>query len=63
VVERLRWIRDVGLDPQARSRIHHNRSKQLRREGERMTAQRLNQLDDVHRDATLVAFCWRPKKN
>ena len=56
VVERLRWIRDVGLDPQVRSRIHHNRLQQLRREGERMTAQRLNQLDDTHRDATLVAF-------
>jgi TnpA family transposase len=56
VVERLRWIRDVGLDPQVRSRIHHNRLQQLRREGERMTAQRLNQLDDAHRDATLVAF-------
>jgi TnpA family transposase len=56
VVERLRWIRDVSLDPQVRSRIHHNRLQQLRREGERMTAQRLNQLDDAHRDATLVAF-------
>lgn len=56
VVERLRWIREVGLDPQMRSRIHHNRLQQLRRESERMTAQRLNQLDDEHRDAALVAF-------
>jgi Domain of unknown function (DUF4158) len=47
VVERLRWIRDVGLDPQVRSRIHHNRLQPLRREGERMTAQRLNQLDET----------------
>ncbi len=56
VVERLRWIREVGLDPQVRARIHHNRLQQLRREGERMKVQRLNQLDDAHRDATLVAF-------
>jgi TnpA family transposase len=56
VVERLRWIREVDLDPQVRSRIHHDRLQQLRREGERMTVQRLNQLDDAHRDATLVAF-------
>lgn len=56
VVERLRWIREVGLNPQVRARIHHNRLQQLRREGERMKMQRLNQLDDAHRDATLVAF-------
>lgn len=56
LVERLRWIRELGLDPQVRSRIHHNRLQQLRREGERMTGQRLNQLDDEQRDATLVAF-------
>lgn len=56
IVERLRWIRELGLDPQVLSRIHHNRLQQLRREGERMTAQRLNQFDDERRDATLVAF-------
>ena len=56
IVERLRWIRDLDLDPGILSRIHHNRLQQLRREGERMTAQRLNQFDAARRDATLVAF-------
>lgn len=32
-------IRDLGLDPEVLSRIHHNCLQQLRREGERMTAQ------------------------
>ncbi|MGH2480888.1 MAG: DUF4158 domain-containing protein, partial [Ktedonobacteraceae bacterium] len=56
IVERLRWIRDLSLDPGILSHIHHNRLQQLRREGERMTAQRLNQFDAARRDATLIAF-------
>src|SRR6266568_2351269 len=56
VVERLRWIRELGLDPQVTSRVHQNRLHQLAREGARMTAQRLGEFDVARRDATLVAF-------
>jgi len=56
VVQRLRWIRELGLDPQVTSRIHQNRLQQLAREGARMTAQRLGEFDAERRDATLVAF-------
>src|SRR6266571_4319061 len=56
VVERLRWIRELGLDPQVTSRVHQNRLQQLAREGARMTAQRLGEFDVARRDATLVAF-------
>src|SRR5438876_8507980 len=56
VVERLRWIRELGLDPEVPSRIHQNRLQQLAREGARMTAQRLGEFDEARRDATLVAF-------
>src|SRR6266571_3477961 len=56
VVERLRWIRELGLDPQVASHVHQNRLQQLAREGARMTAQRLGEFDVARRDATLVAF-------
>ena len=56
VIERLRWIRDLGLDPQITSRVHQNRLQQLAREGTRMTAQHLQFNNDDRRDATLVAF-------
>ncbi len=56
VVERLRWIRELGLDSQVTSRVHQNRLRQLAREGARMTAQRLGEFDVAQRDATLVAF-------
>lgn len=56
VVERVRWIRELGLDPQVTSRVHQNRLQQLAREGARMTAQRLGEFDAERRDATLVAF-------
>src|SRR5260370_9201888 len=56
VVERLCWIRELGLDPQVTSRVHQNRLQQLAREGARMTAQRLGEFDVARRDATLVAF-------
>ena len=56
VIERLRWICDLGLDPQVTSRIHQNRLQQLAREGTRMTAQHLQFNNDDRRDATLVAF-------
>ena len=55
-MERLRWIRELGLDPQVTSRVHQNRLQQLAREGARMTAQRLGEFDVARRDATLVAF-------
>ncbi|MGI9060491.1 MAG: Tn3 family transposase [Ktedonobacteraceae bacterium] len=56
VIERLRWIRDLGLDSQVTSRVHQNRLQQLAREGTRMTAQHLQFNNDHRRDATLVAF-------
>lgn len=55
-MERLRWIRELGLDPQVTSRVHQNRLQQLAREGARMTAPRLGEFDVARRDATLVAF-------
>lgn len=59
VIERLRWIRTLGLDPQVTSRIHQNRLQQLAREGTRMTAQHLSQFTaDDRRDATLAAFLF-----
>src|SRR5438105_2118856 len=44
VVERLRWIRELGLDPQVASHVHQNRLQQL------------GEFDVARRDATLVAF-------
>src|SRR5258708_7890306 len=38
-VERLCWIRELGLNPRVTSRVHQNRLQQLAREGARMTAQ------------------------
>jgi TnpA family transposase len=56
VIDRLRWIRDLGLDPQVTSQVHQNRLQQLAREGTRMTAQQLQFNNDDRRNATLVAF-------
>ncbi len=56
VIDRLRWLRDLGLDPQVTLQVHQNRLQQLAREGTRMTAQQLQFNNDDRRDATLVAF-------
>lgn len=56
IVERLEFIRSIGINPGAGRRIHQNRLIQLGREGARYTPQHLERFDDEKRHATLVAF-------
>jgi hypothetical protein len=56
LIERIRFIRALGLDPTVTRQIHQNRLLQLAREGARSTPQRLENLDVRRRLAILVAF-------
>ncbi len=56
LIERIRFIRALGLDPTVTRQIHQNRLLQLAREGARSTPQRLENLDVGRRLAILVAF-------
>lgn len=56
LIERIQFIRSLGLDASVGRQIHHNRLLQLAREGARSTPQRLEGLDVQRRLAILVAF-------
>lgn len=55
VIERLRFIRALGLDPTLSRQIHANRLRRLAREGEQYSPQFLARFDQERRYATLVA--------
>ncbi len=56
VVEKLRFLRSLGLSPEAARSVHHNRLSRLAAEGARMTPQNLSTLEAGRRRATLVAY-------
>jgi TnpA family transposase len=56
VVEKLRFLKGLGLPPEAARAVHHNRLSRLASEGARMTPQNLSALRLGRRRATLVAY-------
>jgi TnpA family transposase len=56
IVEKLKFIRSLGLSSEATRRIHRNRLSRLAAEGARMTPQNLSTLENGRRRATLVAY-------
>jgi TnpA family transposase len=56
IVEKLDFVRDLGLPPNPGEGIHNNRLSQLAREGAKTTPQHLRRFDPDHRHATLVAY-------
>jgi TnpA family transposase len=56
VVEKLRFLKGLGLSPEAARSVHHNRLSRLAAEGARMTPQNLSTLRPGRRRATLVAY-------
>ena len=56
VVEKLRFVRSLGLSRDAARAVHHNRLGRLAAEGTRMTPQNLSTLGAGRRRATLVAY-------
>jgi TnpA family transposase len=55
-LERLRALLDLALPEELGSAVHPNRLSKLAREGERMTAQHLRDLETTRRYATLTAI-------
>jgi TnpA family transposase len=56
VIEKLRFVRSLGLSAEAARTVHHNRLSRLAAEGARMTPQNLSTLGAGRRRATLVAY-------
>ena len=56
VVEKLRFLRGLGLSPGVARAVHHNRLSRLAAEGARLTPQNLSTLRAGRRRATLVAY-------
>ncbi|MDP9317432.1 MAG: Tn3 family transposase [Chloroflexota bacterium] len=56
LIERLQFIRALGLDHDRARQVHQNRLLQLAREGGRYSPQFLQRFDPLRRYATLVAF-------
>lgn len=56
IIERLVFVRALGLPPDVGGGIHHNRLLQLAREGAKTTPQHLGRFDPDHRHASLVAY-------
>jgi GNAT superfamily N-acetyltransferase len=56
IVEKLEFVRDLGLPRDPGGGIHNNRLSQLAREGAKTTPQHLRRFDPYHRHATLVAY-------
>lgn len=56
VVEKLKFVRSLGLPSEASRSVHHNRLSRLAAEGARMTPQNLSTLEAGRRRATLVAY-------
>ena len=56
VIEKLRFLRELGLSPVFARAVHHNRLSRLAAEGARLTPQNLSTLRAGCRRATLVAY-------
>ena len=56
IVDRLEFVRSLGLPPDAKGGIRNSRLAQLAREGAKTTPQHLRRFDPDHRHATLVAY-------
>ena len=56
LIERLRPVRALGIEPERATRIHQNHWLKLAREGGRSTVQHLAELEPLHRYATLTAL-------
>ena len=56
LIERLRQVRTLGIEPERATRIHQNHWLKLAREGGRSTVQHLAELEPLHRYATLTAL-------
>lgn len=56
LVERLRQVRALGIEPERAARIHQNHWLKLAREGGQSTVQHLAELEPLRRYATLTAL-------
>ncbi len=56
VLDRLAFVRSLGLPEDAGAGVHHNRLSRLAREGAKTTPQHLRRFDPLRRHATLVAY-------
>jgi TnpA family transposase len=56
VLERLKFVRSLGLPEDLGRSLHHNRLTRLAREGAKTTPQHLRRFDPLRRHATLVAY-------
>lgn len=56
LIERLRQVRALGIEPERAGRIHQNHWLKLAREGGQSTVQHLAELDPLRRYATLTAL-------
>ena len=56
IIERLEFVRGIGLDSALKKKVHAGRFRQLARQGGRYSAQHLHRFDPRRRYATLVAF-------
>ena len=56
IVEKLRFLRSLGLTSGASNLVHQNRLSRLAAEGARMTPQNLSVFEAGRRRATLVAY-------
>lgn len=56
LVERIRQVRALGIEPERASRIHQNHWLKLAREGGQSTVQHLAELEPLRRYATLTAL-------
>ena len=56
LVERLKQIRAIGIEPERAARIHQNHWLKLAREGGQTTVQHLAELEPLRRYATLTAL-------
>jgi hypothetical protein len=56
VLDRLAFVRSLGLPKDVDRNVHHNRLARLAREGAKTTPQHLRRFDPSRRQATLVAY-------
>lgn len=56
VLDRLNFVRSLGLPSDVGTGIHHSRLSRLAREGAKTTPQHLRRFDSLRRRATLVAY-------
>ncbi len=56
ILDRLNFVRSLGLPGDAGRNVHNNRLTRLAREGAKTTPQHLRRFDPLRRRATLVAY-------